>query len=164
MKLSVVLMVAVWVLAVAIMATIIAFIPKQAVNMGAPEDIKEKVQKYHRDYPKWVSIVGFILLALEVAAVILVFVYGGYDAHKNNLEFTEIFIRYLMLLDGYKLFDMFFFDYVMLTKLNILPKLFPETEGCKGYDSFGFNAKSQVAKLCIFALVAAVIAFIIVQL
>ncbi len=52
----------------------------------------------------------------------------------------------------------------MLTKMNILVKLFSETKGCKGYNSFGFNRKSQITKLIVFALIAAMIAGIIVSI
>lgn len=164
MLVSVVLMIGVCVLAVAIMATIILCIPKQAVKMGAPEDIKEQVIKYHEDYPIGISIVGYSLLVLEGMTILALLGYGAYDAYKCHLSFVELWIRYVVILDGYKLFDMFFFDYVMLTKMNILEKLFPETKGCKGYNSFGFNRKSQITKLIVFALIAAMIAGIIVSI
>ena len=53
------------------------------------------------------------------------------------------------------------FDYILLTKLNIFQKLFPETVGCKGYEKFGFNLKSQIIKILVFAVISVVIAVVL---
>ena len=77
------------------------------------------------------------------------------------MGFSDILVRYLILLEGYKLFDMVCFDYILLTKLNIFQKLFPETVGCKGYEKFGFNLKSQIIKILVFAVISVVIAVVL---
>ena len=59
-------------------------------------------------------------------------------------------IKTLIILEGYKRFDVICFDYLMLTKLKLPEKLCPETAGAKGYNSFGFSGKSQITKAVIF--------------
>ena len=85
------------------------------------------------------------------------------DAKSNHYSFSMIFIRYLILFEGYKIFDMICFDYILLTKLNVFQKMFPETIGCKGYESYGFNLKSQITKLIVFAIISYLIALILIN-
>jgi hypothetical protein len=54
----------------------------------------------------------------------------------------------------YKAFDMIFIDWYLLTKSHFFQHYYPETEGCKGFHSYGFNRKSQIAKIIIFPFVA----------
>ncbi len=145
------------VLVVIILTVGVAFIPKIAV-LSAPQDIKEKILE-RPDYPKWKTILGIILLIGLFLAVLGIFIWAGVDAKNNNYSFGLILLRYLILLEGYKIFDMVCFDWLLLTKLNIFQKFFPETIGCKGYEKYGFNLKSQIVKIIIFAIISLIIAF-----
>ena len=136
--------------AVIFMTVTVALIPKIIVRT-APEDIREKVLS-RPDAPVWKTVTGCILAVLILLCVAGILIYAGMDAVKNHMNFMQIFVRYLILLEGYKIFDMICFDYILLTKLNIFQKFFPETIGCKGYEKFGFNLKSQIAKLIIFPM------------
>lgn len=86
------------------------------------------------------------------------------DVVKTDIFFQEAFIRFFIIMEGYKLFDVICFDYLMLTKWKLPAKIYPETAGAKGYHSFGFNAKSQIAKLIIFCLISLALAFILTVL
>ena len=91
---------------------------------------------------------------------------GG--AHLGNRRYGKIqalfygSIRPIFIItEGYKLFDIIFFDYLMLTKFKIPSKIYPETAGVKGYNNFGFNAKSQVMKLVVFCGISLILAFVL---
>jgi len=158
MKLSFILL-AILLVGAVIFMTVTALIPKIVVRT-APKDIQEKVLA-RPDAPIWKTVTGCILAVLILLCAVGVLIYAGMDAVKNLMNFMEIFIRYLILLEGYKIFDMICFDYILLTKLNVFQKFFPETIGCKGYEKFGFNLKSQIAKLIIFAIISLVTAWIL---
>ena len=143
-------------LIVAGMAATVTFIPKFIVK-SAPDDIRDKVLA-RPDYPVWKTVVGWTLTVILLAALIGVLVWAGVDAVRNGMGFWRIFLRFLIILEGYKIFDMVCFDWILLTKLNIFQHFFPETIGCKGYEQFGFNLKSQIAKMFVFAAVAAAVA------
>ena len=49
----------------------------------------------------------------------------------------------------------------MLTKLKLPAKIYPETAGAKGYDNFGFNAKSQTIKIVVFCGISLLLAFVL---
>ena len=48
----------------------------------------------------------------------------------------------------------------LLTKSHFFQHYYPETEGCAGYHSFGFNRKEQLTRLVLFPFVAALLAWI----
>lgn len=138
----------------------IVVIPKfGSEHFGAPDDIK-KMMKNLPDRPMWVNMLGVCIMFAGFAGVVAVLLWAMADAVKSELSFSDVFIRFFIILEGYKLFDVVCFDYLMLTKLQLPKKLYPETAGAKGYDSFGFNAKSQIMKAVIFCGISLLLAAI----
>ena len=147
------------ILVVLFLATTVLLIPKIVVRW-APKDIQEKVLA-RPDGHLWKTISGIVLAFVILLCIAAVLFWAGWDAVQRNMGFSDILVRYLILLEGYKLFDMVCFDYILLTKLNIFQKQFPETVGCKGYEKFGFNLKSQIIKILVFAVISVVIAVVL---
>ena len=127
---------------------------------GAPDDIKEMMEKIP-DRAFWVNILGVCIMIAGFAGVAAVFIWAIVDTVKTDMSFFGAFIRFFIITEGYKLFDIIFFDYLMLTKLKLPAKIYPETAGTKGYDNFGFNAKSQITKLVVFCGTSIILAFIL---
>ena len=46
-------------------------------------------------------------------------------------------------------------DWLLLTKPHFFQRFYPETEGCAGYRSFGFNRKGQLIRIAVFPFAAA---------
>ena len=159
MGLSFLMLLVLLLLVISFLAATVACIPKWIVKT-APKDIQKKVLA-RPDYPKWRTALGFALAAMITLGIAGVLFWAGYDAVQQDLTFGGMLVRFLLLLCGYKLFDMICFDWLLLTKLHIFQRFFPETVGCKGYEQFGFNLKSQLIKLAGCAAVSAVIAMIL---
>jgi len=128
----------------------------QLIIKTAPKDVQERLRNRHT--PVWQMIVGIILDAVCLAGIVYVFITAGADAVRNNMGFIDVFARFFILLEGYKVFDIVVFDWLLLTKLNIYQHFFPEVKGCESMEKFGFNLKSQLLKAGLFALLAAVVA------
>ncbi len=151
-------------LAALMMANFIVVIPKfGSKHFGAPDDIKDMMSNIP-DRPAWVNILGVCIMLAGFVGVIAIFIWAAVDIVKTNMSFKEAFIRFLIITEGYKLFDIICFDYLMLTKLKLPVKLYPETKGAKGYDNFGFNAKSQIIKIVIFLGISFICAFVLTVL
>ena len=144
------------VLVIIFLALTVLLIPKIIVRT-APKDIQEKILS-RPDEPFWKTLLGLVLAIFILFCILAILLWAGLDSVKKNMGFWAIFVRFLILLEGYKLFDIVCFDYILLTRLNIFQKLFPETLGCKGYESFGFNLKSQIIKVILFAVISFIIA------
>lgn len=151
-------------LASIMMMNFILVIPKFGSKyFGAPDDIKAMMSKLP-DKPIWVNLIGGLIMILGFLGIAAILVWAIVDTVKFNLTFQQAFVRFLILFEGYKLFDIIFFDYLMLTKLKLPTKIYPETIGAKGYDNFGFNAKSQIAKVLIFFFVSLILAYVLTVL
>jgi len=141
------------------MVVSIAFLLKLIIRT-APEDVQERL-KDRPDPPMWQTVLGIVLAAACLAGIAGVLIWAGADAVRTDMSFARIFVRFLILFEGYKLFDMVFLDWLMLTKLNVYQRFFPEVKGCKSMEKFGFNLKEQLIKIVIFALLALVVALIL---
>ena len=48
---------------------------------------------------------------------------------------------------GMKAYDIITLDYILLTKTQFFQHYIPETKGCAGYHSFGYNRKEQLTRI-----------------
>ena len=152
--------------AICLLATVLMFdfvvvIPKfGAKYFEPPDDIKEMASRMP-DQPVWVNALGVLILVAGFAGVAAVLAWAVCDTLETGMSFWDAFFRFLIILEDYKLFDVVCFDYLMLTKLKLPVRVYPETAGFKAYDSFGFNARSQLGKAVAFAGISLLLAFVL---
>lgn len=72
-----------------------------------------------------------------------------WDGIMRDYGFLQFFIRFMIMLEGYKIWDMLFLDNYLLTKSNFFQHYYPEIGDCKGVKEFGFNFKEQLLKLLV---------------
>lgn len=149
----------IYVLAVAYVLVGVYLIPKFAVT-SMPEDIKTIIRS-RPDAPKWRTALGYACAGIIFLGLLGTLVYAGVDAVRKHFGFAQSFVRFLILLMGYKAFDIICLDWWLITKSHFFQKVFPETEGCEGYRQFGFNRKKQLARLIAFPIVSLIIAWIL---
>ena len=136
-------------------------LPAKVVMKTMPQELKEET-KDHPNPPLWRMIIGFTAYILGVLFAIGIPVYAGYEGICRGYGFWEIFLRYMIILFGFKLFDVVVLDWWLITKTQFFQHFFPETRGSKGYKRFGFNKKEQVMQIVAFPCVCAVIAAVCV--
>lgn len=142
----------------------VALIQNRKLFGSAPKDIQEALTD-HEERFKGAHLLGWILAIISALLILFAIVYGAWDGIKNHFGFWDFFVRFLIMLTIYKLYDMLCFDWFLLTKSNFYQHYFPETRNCKSYNHYGFNIKSQLLKLfIIFPLVALLLAFIVSSL
>lgn len=134
-------------------------LPKFGVQ-SMPEDIKEKILSMP-ELPKWRTILGYLGVSILALGVIGVLIAAGVLAVRENLSFAMIFARYLIILWGYKAFDIICLDWFLITKTRFFQNLFPITEHCEGYRQFGFNKKKQCVRVIAMPIISLVIAWIL---
>lgn len=139
----------------------VALIQNKKLFGSAPKDIPDAIVEHDERF-KGAHLIGWILLILAAALITFSIVYGAWDGIRNNFTLWEFFIRFLVMFESYKLFDMIFIDWFLLTKSNFYQHYYPETKGCESYDNYGFNLKSQLLKLIIiFPVTAFALAFVV---
>lgn len=150
----------IWISIVLMLYSGVALIQDRRLFGSAPKDIQDAMVD-HEERFRGAHLIGWILLIVSAILITFAIVYGAWDGIQNNFNFWDFFKRFLIMVLLYKLFDMFVFDWILLTKAHFYQKYYPETEGCKSYDNYGFNLKSQLLKLFIvFPLIALLLAFI----
>ena len=131
----------------------VALVQNKKYFTSAPKDIQEVIEDKPERF-KGAHFLGYFLMIVSALCIVCAFLFGAVDGIKNGFTFWQFFARFLIMLYLYKAFDMTFLDYYLLTKSHFFQHYYPETEGCKGFHSYGFNKKSQIAKIIIFPFVA----------
>ena len=137
----------------------VALVQDRRLFKSAPKDIQQAITEHKERFPK-ARRLGWKLLIIAVLAFPGAFLYGALDGLRNNYSFWMFFIRFLTMLYLLKAFDIIFFDWYLLTKSHFFQHYYPETEGCAGYNQFGFNRRQQIGKLILFPFIALLLAWI----
>lgn len=126
-----------------------------------PEDVQERLWPRIESLPMSPKrILGWIILILFIAGYIGLFIIGGLDGKKQGFTFPQFFLRFFIIGAVIKAFDIICLDYFLLTKTHFFQHYFPETEGCTGWQDFGYNRKQQTRQCVLILIGSAVMAWI----
>ena len=124
--------------------------PKE--NLAAIPDKKERFRGAH--------IIGWLIEAVAIllfagAAVLVV-----WDGVRNAFGFLQFFGRFLALLYVLEIYDILFFDWVLLCHSNFFPHFYPELKGIVGPHMFGYNKKQHFIHFILYIPASAVLAWV----
>ena len=122
------------------------FYPWTGLLRFFPKDIEEKASLHQPPFPA-APVIGWILMLLCALGFVGVIVYGGWDGVRKGFTFGQFFVRFLVMLSGLKAFDIIALDFFLITKTQFFQHYIPETKGCAGYHSFGYNRKEQLRRI-----------------
>ncbi len=142
-----------------LMYAAVALIQDRHFFTTAPKDIQAAAKDHPERFPGQ-RIMGWNLAVISLLVMLGVFVYGGYDGVRKGFGFWQFVLRFALILYLWKVFDIVCLDWYLLTKSHFFQRYYPETEGCKGYDSFGFNRREQITRLIVFPFVAMAMALV----
>ena len=114
--------------------------PKE--NLALIPDKKERFRGAH--------IIGWIIEIIAILIFIGAAVLGIWDGIRNDFGFPEFFARFLMMLYCMEIYDILFFDWVLLCHSNFFPHFYPELKGVVGPHMFGFNKKTYLLHFVIY--------------
>ena len=122
------------------------FYPWEGLLRFFPKDIEEKARLHQPPFPA-APVISWILMLLCALGFVGVIVYGGWDGVRKGFTFGQFLVRFLVILLGMKAFDIIVLDYILITKTQFFQHYIPETKGCAGYHSFGYNRKEQLWRI-----------------
>ena len=135
--------------------------PTALLARNFPEDVQERLRPRLERLPMSPKrVLGWIILALFVAGYIALFVIGGIDGMRCGFTFGRYFLRFFAIGAVIKAFDILALDWFLLTKTHFFQHYFPETEGCAGWQDFGYNRKQQMRQCVMIVMGSAVMAWI----
>ena len=135
--------------------------PTKRLAKNFPRDVQEALRTRLAEWecqpmtPR--RFLGWVILTLFCAGYIALFVIGGIDGLLKGFSFGQFFLRFFIIGASIKAFDIIALDWFLLTKTRFFQHYFPETEGCAGWQDFGYNRKQQ-ARQCVMIVVGSLIA------
>lgn len=130
--------------------------PTKLLAKNFPEDVQKRLEPRLKQWEQQPlstrRILGWIILILFCLAYVGLFVIGGIDGLRRGYSFWQFFLRFFIIGAVIKAFDIICLNYVLLTKTHFFQHYFPETEGCAGWQDFGYNRRQQ-ARQCIMILI-----------
>lgn len=88
------------------------------------------------------------------------FVLAALDGVRRNFDFWKFFARFLLLLYGMEIYDIVFFDWVLLCHSNFFPHFYPELKGIGGPHQFGYNRKTHAVHFAAYLPISAAAAWL----
>ena len=113
--------------------------PKE--NLDAIPDRKERFPGAHAI--GWALAMAALLLFLGAAALAV------WDGLRRGFGFGAFFGRFLGILCAMEVYDIVFFDWVLLCHSNFFPHFYPELKGVVGPQMFGYNKKAHAMHFAI---------------
>lgn len=105
-------------------------------------------------------IIGWVIAVIAVLLFAGAAVLSIWDGIRNGFTFLKFFARFLVILYCMEIYDIFFFDWVLLCHSNFFPHFYPEVKGIVGPHMFGYNKKAHLLHFVIFIPVCALIAWV----
>ncbi|MCM1156442.1 MAG: hypothetical protein NC314_05820 [Roseburia sp.] len=124
---------------------------------SAPKDAQELIQPKPERF-KGQRLLGWTLLLLSLLMLIAAAVWAVWDGVRNNFGFWQFFARFLTILYAYKAYDMFCFDFILVTRTRFFQHYYPEVDVCESFHKYGFNLKSQIIRIIVYPFLCALIA------
>ena len=100
-------------------------------NLAAIPDRKERFRGAHA--------LGWVIEGLAV-----------WDGVRNQFGFGAVFARFLFMLYAMEVYDIVFFDWVLLCRSNFFPHFYPELKGVVGPHMFGYNKRTHLIHFAIY--------------
>ena len=139
----------------------IGFIQDRRFFTSAPREVQDAVQPREERFCG-AHAIGWIMAASSFLIMGGAVVIGAADGIAAGYNFGRFFVRFLIMLILLKVFDIVFFDWVLLCNagFNFFPHYFPETKDVLGRHLFGYNIRTHLMHVAVFPFAAAAAAWI----
>ena len=104
--------------------------------------------------------IGWIIGILAILMFAGAFVLAAWDGVKNGFGFGRFFARFIAILYIMELYDIAFFDWVLLCHSNFFPYFYPEVKGIVGPQLFGYNKKAHLTHFLLYIPLSAALAWV----
>ena len=119
-------------------------------NLVAIPDRKERFRGAHA--------VGWVIEGLAVLLFLGAAVLAVWDGVRSGFGFWAFFGRFLFMLYVMEVYDIVFFDWVLLCHSNFFPHFYPELKGVVGPQQFGYNKQSHLLHFAVYPPICAALA------
>lgn len=137
----------------------VAFIQDKRFFSSAPKEylaaIPDKKERF-----RGAHIIGWCIAAVAILLFVGALALSAWDGVKNGFSFWGFFARFLTVLYLMEIYDILFFDWVLLCHSNFFPHFYPELKGHMDPQQFGYNKKEHILHFLLYIPLCAVIAWL----
>ena len=141
----------------------VGFIQDKRFFGSAPKEnlaaIPDKMERFRGAHVIGWGIESVAVLLFAGAAVLSV-----WDGVRNAFGFLQFFGRFLVMLYCLEIYDILFFDWVLLCHSNFCPHFYPELKGVVGPHMFGYNKKQHILHFGVYIPACAAAAWLCTRL
>ena len=105
-------------------------------------------------------IIGWVIAVIAVLLFAGAAVLSIWDGIRNGFTFLKFLARFLVILYCMEIYDILFFDWVLLCHSNFFPHFYPEVKGIVVPHMFVYNKKAHLLHFVIYIPVCALIAWV----
>lgn len=136
----------------------VGFIQDKKFFSSAPPQVLQVVPDKKERF-KGALIVGWIIIIIAFSLFIGSVILASINGINNNFTFIQFLIRFLIILYGMEIYDIFFFDWVLLCHSNFYPYFYPEVKNIVGPHLFGFNKETHLIHFLIYIPICIIFAY-----
>ena len=142
----------------------VAFVQDTRLFLSAPKEAREVLKPRDEELFQGARVMGWVMMIISALIILGIGAVAIWDGFRSGYSFTQFFLRFVIILTVYKVYDMIFFDWFLLCKSHFFQHYYPEVESVFDGRRYGFNIKSQLLKLIvIFPAISALAAWICTQ-
>ena len=142
----------------------VAFVQDTRLFSSAPKEAREVLKPRDEELFQGARGMGWVMIIFSALIILGIVAVSIWDGFRSGYSFTQFFLRFVIILTVYKVYDMIFFDWFLLCKSHFFQHYYPEVESVFDGRRYGFNIKSQLLKLIvIFPAISALAAWICAQ-
>lgn len=127
---------------------------------SAPREVFAAVPERKAECFRGAHILGWYLGILAMLLFLGAAVLAAWDGIKNSFPFGAFFARYLVILYVMEVYDILFFDWVLLCHSNFFPYFYPEVKGIAAPQLFGYNKKAHLTHSLLYIPLSAALAWV----
>lgn len=131
------------------MLSAVAFIQRKEFFSSAPHEAQKVIRQRDKELFFGARTIGWVLMVFSILMILGVGVVSIWDGLRSGYSFWQFFLRFVIILTVYKVYDMICFDYFLLMKFQFFQYYYPEVKSVYPLNKYGYNIKSQLLKLLV---------------
>lgn len=120
----------------------VGLIQEKKFFSSAPREVFAAVPKKKAERFPGAHVLGWCLGIFAMLLFLGAAILAAWDGVQRGFTFGAFFARYLVILYVMEVYDILFFDWVLLCHSNFFPRFYPEVKGIVGPQLFGYNKKN----------------------
>lgn len=138
----------------------VGFIQDKRFFSSAPKEVQALIPIREKERFRGAHIVGWMIMVLSFLLFIGAAFLQGWYGVINGYDFIHFFSCYLIMLYAMEIYDIIFFDWILLCNSNFYTHFYPEVKGALGPHLFGFDAETHILHFLEYIPVSALAAWI----